>query len=249
VVATGRDLQKIHQALGMGETLLAVALDVLQPLDATAAVKMAIDRFGRIDVLVNNAGYGHLGIFEESSKEDVQQQFKVNVFGTMDVTRAVLPVMRRQRSGRILNITSIGGLRGSVGGSLYSSTKFALEGLSACLAAELAPFGIHVIAVEPGFFRTDFLDSSSVRYLDNEIADYKEAFSKMRSSQKSRNHKQPGDPAKLAQALLVLAASDTPPLHFLAGTDAVAVMEGVLERDQRELEAWRSLSASTDFSN
>lgn len=248
VVATGRNAAAITEALGPAHPhLLALALDVTDPHQTGAAVSAATDRFGRIDVLVNNAGYGQLGMFEESSPEEVHQQFRVNVFGTLDVTRAILPGMRAQRSGYIVNITSIGGLRGGAGASLYCATKFALEGLSESLAAELAPFGIHVTAVEPGFFRTDFLDSSSVRYANQSVADYREASQQLRSFYDERSHQQAGDPARLATALLKLAAHPEPPLHFLAGTDAIAVLEARIERDQHQLATWRQLSASTDL--
>jgi NAD(P)-dependent dehydrogenase (short-subunit alcohol dehydrogenase family) len=247
VVATARDAGKIAGALGSQQAnVLAVNLDVTQPAQAAAAVTAATQRFGRIDVLVNNAGYGQLGVFEESSSEDVQQQFRVNVFGAMDVTRAVLPVMRKQRSGHLFNITSIAGLRGGPGGSLYSATKFAMEGLSESLSLELAPFGIHVTAVEPGYFRTDFLDSSSVRHASGSIGDYAEAADKTRAFFQERNHRQAGDPAKLATALIQLANEAQPPLHFLAGTDAVGVMEMLIDRNQKELAKWRHLSSSTD---
>ncbi len=247
VVATARTPANIMALFEGGqERLLALSLDVTAPEEASAAVKAALDAFGRIDVLVNNAGYGQLGMFEESSSAEVEKQYRVNLFGTMDVTRAVLPIMRSQRSGHIFNITSIGGLRGGVGGSLYCSTKFALEGLSESLAAELESFGIHVTAVEPGFFRTDFLDSSSVRYADPSIADYAEASEQLRTFYDARSHQQAGDPKKLAEALVQLAAHEHPPLHFLAGTDAVAVMEARIERDQSELATWRHLSIATD---
>lgn len=247
VVATARTPANIMALFEGGqERLLALSLDVTAPEQAPAAVKAALEAFGRIDVLVNNAGYGQLGMFEESSSAEIEKQYRVNLFGTMDVTRAVLPIMRSQRSGHIFNITSIGGLRGGAGGSLYCSTKFALEGLSESLAAELESFGIHVTAVEPGFFRTDFLDSSSVRYADASIADYAEASEKLRTFYDARSHQQAGDPKKLAEALVQLAAHEQPPLHFLAGTDAVAVMEARIERDQTELATWRHLSMTTD---
>lgn len=247
VVATARTPANIMALFEAGqERLLALSLNVTAPEEAPAAVKAALEAFGRIDVLVNNAGYGQLGMFEESSSAEVEKQYRVNLFGTMDVTRAILPVMRSQRSGHIFNITSIGGLRGGAGGSLYCSTKFALEGLSESLAAELESFGIHVTAVEPGFFRTDFLDGSSVRYADASIADYAEASEKLRTFYDARSHQQAGDPKKLAEALVQLAAHAHPPLHFLAGTDAVAVMEARIERDQTELATWRHLSMTTD---
>ena len=247
VIATGRNLDQVTQALGVrSERFLPLALDISVPGQALDVVKAGTERFGRIDVLVNNAGYGQLGMFEESSPEEVEQQYRVNVFGTMEVTRAVLPVMRRQRSGHVFTITSIGGLRGGAGGSLYCSTKFALEGWSESVAAEVAPFGIGFTAVEPGFFRTDFLDSSSVRYALNSIPDYAQETKKIREFYDARSHQQAGDPAKLAQSLLQLAANPNPPLHFLAGTDAVGVLKARIERDQKQLADWETLSSSTD---
>lgn len=247
VVATGRDPETTAAAFGPGqERLLVEKLDVSLPEQATTAVKASLQRFGRIDVLVNNAGYGQFGMFEESTPEEVERQFRVNVFGSMDITRAVLPAMRKQRSGHIFTITSIGGLRGSATASLYCGTKFALEGWSEGLAAEVADLGIHVTAVEPGFFRTDFLDSSSVRYTANTIPDYAEKANELRAFFDARSYQQAGDPVKLAQAMLKLAAESKPPMHFLAGTDAVGVMKGRIERDTQELAAWRYLSTSTD---
>ncbi len=247
VVATGRDTRAITEALGAGnERLLALTLDVAEPEQATAAVMAAVERFERIDVLVNNAGYGQLGMFEDSSPAEVEQQYRVNVFGTMDVTRALLPVMRKQRSGHVFTITSIGGLRGGAGCSLYCSTKFALEGWSESLAQEVAGFGIHVTAVEPGFFRTDFLESSSVRYAAKEIDDYAAESQKIKAFYDARSRQQAGDPVKLAKVLLQLADENNPPLHFLAGSDAVGVLEQRIGRDKEELSSWGHLSVTTD---
>ena len=247
VVATARQPETVQAALGSADRLLTPALDVGRPEQAAAAVRAALDRFGRIDVLVNNAGYGQLGAFENSSAEEIEQQFRVNLFGAMDVTRAVLPAMRAARSGCILNISSIAGLRGGALNSLYCSVKFALEGWSESLGAELQPFGIHVTAVEPGFFRTDFLDSSSIRYAESAIADYAEEAAEHRSFFDKRSGNQAGDPARLAQVLLQLADEPDPPRHFVAGTDAIAVLEQRIERDRQQLVRWRELSASTDY--
>lgn len=247
VVATGRDPKKVAAAFAPApERLLVVALDVAVAAQAEAAVAAAVAGFGRIDVLVNNAGYGHLGAFEQSEPADVERQFATNVFGVLHVTRAVLPVMRKQRAGRIFNITSIGGLRGAPGGSLYAASKFAIEGFSESLSLEVAEFGIGVTLVEPGFFRTDFLDASSVRYGEKRIADY-DAFSrKLRDNYDARNHQQAGDPAKLAAALVDLASHEKPPLRFLAGSDAASIFAAKLVSLSAELEAWRALSESTD---
>ncbi|XQU71491.1 hypothetical protein OJJOAM_004280 [Cupriavidus sp. H18C1] len=181
VVATGRDPRPIERALpGHGERLLALRLDVTDPAQACDAVDRAVATFGRIDVLVNNAGYGQLGMFEENSADDVLKQFDTNVHGTLHVTRAVLPVMRRQRAGRIFNLSSIGGMVGFEGASIYCAAKFAVEGFSESLALEVARFGIQVTIVQPGFFRTDFLDGSSVRYGAEAIPDYVSASAALR---------------------------------------------------------------------
>lgn len=248
VVATGRKLAQLQTAYaGHGDRVLTVALDVADEAQAVAAVQAAVDRFGRIDVLVNNAGFGQLGRFEEIEAADIERQFATNVFGLFHVTRAVLPVMRRQRSGRILNLSSIGGVLGFAGASVYCSTKFAVEGFSDSLALEVAPFGIHVTVVEPGFFRTDFLDGSSVRYGTREIADYAAHSAEQRSTYDSYSRKQPGDPVKLAAAMVELAETPEPPRHFLAGSDALAMIDGVIEQRRTEIAAWRDRSAGTDF--
>lgn len=247
VVATGRDAAKVARAFdAAADRLLALKLDVTDRAHAEAAVVAAVKKFGRIDVLVNNAGYGQLGMFEENSPEAVDRQFAVNLFGLFDVTRAVLPVMRRQRAGHIFNITSIGGLRGSEGGSLYCASKFAIEGFSESLAQELAPFGVAVTLIEPGRFRTDFLDPSSIGYGDVAIEDYAERSSELRALYEDANHRQAGDPAKLGALLVDLAARAEPPLRFPVGTDAVQVAAERIERLQAELDAWRDLAATTD---
>lgn len=247
VVATGRDPAKIAQVFEASpDRLLAATLDVAIPGQAETAVEAAVARFGGVDVLVNNAGYGQLGAFEQNEPAEAERQFATNVFGVFNVTRAVLPIMRKQRGGRIFNITSIGGLRGGPGGSLYSASKFAVEGFSESLALEVAEFGIAVTLVEPGFFRTDFLDPSSIRYGDRSIADY-DAFSrKLRDNYDARSHRQAGDPAKLAKILVDLASHDKPPLRFVAGADAVAAFEAKIASVKAELEAWRTLSVTTD---
>ncbi|CAN5723386.1 oxidoreductase [soil metagenome] len=247
VVATARKPEGITLTLGEHESLLALPLDVTRPDQATAAVEAAIARFGTIDVLVNNAGYGHFGPFEEASPADIEEQFRVNVFGTMHVTRAVLPTMRDQRSGRIFNISSIAGLKGGAMSSLYSSSKFAMEGWSEALAAELQPFGIQVTAVEPGFFRTDFLEASSVRYTEITRPEYRTALEQLRGWLDGKNHQQEGDPASLARVLLEVSTKEQQPLHLLMGSDAVAWMQDRIERDTRSTEEWQAVSASTDF--
>lgn len=244
VVATGRNVEQLNAVYASyGEQVLNLALDISREQDAVAAVELALTRFGRIDVLVNNAGYGQLGLFEEVASVDVERQFQTNVFGLMHATRAVLPAMRKQRSGHILNLASIGGFMGFDNASIYCAAKFAVVGFSESLALEVASFGINVTVVEPGFFRTDFLDKSSVRYGSKEIADYSAA---SRSTYDGYNHQQPGDPVKLGRVLVELAAMTEPPLHFVAGSDAVSFAMSAFERRRSEVEMHAALSVTTD---
>lgn len=247
VVATARRREALTETFGAdSDSLLSVALDVTRYDAVQAAVDAALARFDRIDVLVNNAGYGHLSIFEESTAEDVQSQFDTNVFGLMSVTRAVLPAMRARRSGRIFNVSSVGGLVGGESGTLYCTSKFAVEGFTESLAAEVRRFGIHVTAIEPGFFRTDFLEPSSVRHGSQAIPDYAEAAAALKAFYDGRSHNQAGDPARLGQALIVLAEAAEPPVRWCAGTDAIGMVQGKIDSLQAGLDAWRDLSASTD---
>jgi NAD(P)-dependent dehydrogenase (short-subunit alcohol dehydrogenase family) len=247
VVVTGRRREALEAAFGPdSDTLLSLTLDVTREADALAAVEATLARFGRIDVLVNNAGYGNLGLFEETTDAEARAQYDTNVFGLYNVTRAVLPAMRRQRSGRIFNISSVGGLLGGEGGSLYCAAKFAVEGFSESIAREVAPFGIHVTIVEPGFFRTDFLDQTSVQYGSRQIEDYAELSAQMKAFWDARNHAQAGDPAKLGRVLVDLAERAAPPLRFAAGSDAVAMIGGKIASLQAELDAWKDLSVTTD---
>jgi len=201
-----------------------------------------------IDILANNAGYGLLGAVEEATGEEIERLYATNVFGLLKVTRAVLPHMRRQRSGHILNFSSIGGYFGYPGWGVYGSTKFAVEGLSESMAAELEPFGIKVTIVEPGFFRTDFLADTSLAVSPASIADYEGTpAGNMRSFAVDANHTQPGDPAKLAAGIMTLANSPNPPLRMPFGSDTVAVIEDQHASVEKELAAWRQLALSTDF--
>jgi NAD(P)-dependent dehydrogenase (short-subunit alcohol dehydrogenase family) len=248
VVATGRNVAQLQQVYAAhADRVACLPLDATREQDAAAAAEAAQQRFGRIDVLVNNAGYGQLGLFEEIDSAAVERQFHTNVFGLMHVTRAVLPLMRRQRSGHILNLSSIGGFMGFDGSAVYCAAKFAVEGFSESLALEVAPFGIRVTIVEPGFFRTDFLDKSSVQYGTRRIADYGGSpGDPPRATYESYNHKQPGDPAKLGRVVVELASMAEPPLHFVAGTDALGFARDAFERRRAELEAFASLSVTTD---
>jgi NAD(P)-dependent dehydrogenase (short-subunit alcohol dehydrogenase family) len=249
VVATARRPEQVEEGLA-GDAdgrLLALKLDVTDQASIDAAVSGAAECFGRIDVLVNNAGYGQLGTFEQQSVADIDRQFATNVFGVFAVTRTVLPIMRAQRSGHVLTVTSIGGLVGSEAGTIYCATKFALEGWSESLGLELAQFGIKATAIEPGFFRTDFLDASSAGYGDIAIADYADYATNLRAHLDGLNHRQAGDAAKLGQAVVALAASDDPPVRFSVGSDAYDVIIGRAETNRREADKWRELSISTDI--
>lgn len=246
VVATGRNAEATEQALGgPSENLLALRLDVTHEADAVAAVEAALGRFGQIDVLVNNAGYSLMGNIEEASGEEVQAQYATNVFGLLTVTRAVLPILRAQQGGHILNLSSVGGYASVGGAGLYCSTKFAVEGISEALAQEVARFGIHVTIVEPGYFRTEFLNDNSVNYAKREIPEYQNG---MREFFQERNGKQEGDPDKFSAAVLRVVDAENPPLRLVLGRDAVEVLESKIESLRAGLEAWREVSVSTGFS-
>src|SRR4051812_8589641 len=228
VVATGRDIARLSKALGTFGDLLSVKLDVTRLGDAQTAVRAAVDRFGRIDVLVNNAASFEAGYFEELTPEQFELQLATSLTGPMNVTRAVLPVMRKQRSGHIVSISSSAGLVGYEFCSAYAASKFGLEGWMESLATEVAPFGIATTIVNPGFFRTELLTAQSTNYAKPSIADYQERTEKQIAFWKSQDGKQGGDPAKLARALVTIADQDRPPLRFIAGADAIATAEQVV---------------------
>lgn len=251
VVATARNLAQVEASFaavpGFAERGLAVALEVTDEAQAAAAVAAAIARFGGIDFLVNNAGRGLIGAVEETSAAEVQAVFATNVFGLLHVTRAVLPVMRACRSGHIVNIGSMGGFAQVPGWGVYGATKFAIEGLSEALQAELAPVGIAVTVVEPGSFRTDFLDGSSLHATARQIADYEPTVGNVREGATSNNHSQINDPVRGAAAIYTAVTAADPPGRFQVGPDAIAMVEDKLCRARDELETWRSLGASTLF--
>ncbi|MDF0731809.1 oxidoreductase [Pseudomonas entomophila] len=247
VIATARKPEDIVARLGQHPNLLAVRLDVTREDDAHQAVADGIKRFGRIDILINNAGYGVLGAVEETNAHEVEGLFATNVFGLLNVTRAVLPHMRRQRSGHVINISSLGGYQGYMGWGVYGSTKFAVEGISEAMHQELTPLGIKVTVVEPGFFRTDFLDEQSLVKTALELPDYGETVGQMRTFAASVNHAQPGDPNQFAKAMLTLANAEQPPLRLPLGSDAVARIEAKHAFVEGELAQWRELAMSTDF--
>jgi NAD(P)-dependent dehydrogenase (short-subunit alcohol dehydrogenase family) len=247
VIATARDPSAITRQFGENPRLLPVKLDVTNEAEAHEAAGLAIKKFGRIDVLLNNAGYGLLGAVEEASNAEVQKVFNTNVFGLLNVARAVLPHMRRQRSGHVVNISSVGGYAGYPGWGIYGATKFAVEGLSEAMTAELAPLGIHVTVVEPGFFRTDFLDDQSLSRTRQEISDYADTVGKTRSVAADVNHAQRGDPSKLATAMIKLIEAKTPPTRLPLGSDTVERIEAKHAHVEKELAAWRDIAVSTDW--
>ncbi len=246
VVATGRSPEAVRKALGTSEDLFITVLDVTNEDQVKTATKTAVERFGGIDVLVNNAGYGQLGVFEETTPQQIRAQYDTNVFGLMAVTRAVLPIMRKQRSGHIFNISSVAGLKGFFGASIYNSSKFAVEGFSQSIAEELAPLGIYVTAISPGFVRTDFLDGSSVQYAEGKISDYAKGAAEFRAFMDNRNHAQAGDPEKLARAIIKLADVEKPPVSFVAGSDAIDLAMNAITAQKTQIDTWRDLSVSTD---
>jgi NAD(P)-dependent dehydrogenase (short-subunit alcohol dehydrogenase family) len=246
VVATARDAVALEQRFGSRPGLLAVALDVTDEPQAARAVGAALERFGRIDILVNNAGYGLLGAVEEASAEE-GRLYDTNVFGLLNVTRAVLPQMRERRSGHVINISSLGGVQSAAGFGVYCSTKFAVEGLTEALHAELAPLGIHATVVEPGYFRTDFLESQSLVTSPRALGDYAGTAGAVRERAKQISLNQPGDPERLAQAILALVDAPTPPLRLPLGTDTLQAIADKHAFVERETAAWRGVAASTDF--
>lgn len=247
LVATARRRDSLDAIEGTTDCL-KLALDVSNETQAKSVAADAVARFGRIDVLVNNAGYGLTGAIEETSSEEVEAVYRTNVFGLLNVTRAVLPVMRKQRSGHIMNVSSMGGYQANPTLGIYASTKFAIEGISEALYGEMKPLGIHVTAIGPGFLRTDFLDPSSLQHAKVKIEDYAAAVEKTRSFSEANNGTQPGDPWKLAKALLHLVSLPDPPLRLPFGSDALARLLTKNSFVAEQTERWRSLSESTDFS-
>jgi NAD(P)-dependent dehydrogenase (short-subunit alcohol dehydrogenase family) len=244
VIATGRDAAKVAAAVGGHDHLLAVKLDVTRPQDAQAAVEASLAKFGRIDVLVNNAGNFFAGFFEELSPEQVRNQIETLLFGPMNVTRAVLPVMRRQHSGLVVTISSTAGITGQMFCTAYAAAKFGIEGWMESLAPEIAPFGIRTMLVEPGFFRTELLTNDSTTYAKPSIDDYAEKTKEIVAAWKSMNGKQGGDPAKLAGALVNLVALKDPPTRFAAGADAMQTFEAKANTLLAQAQAYPDLSTS-----
>jgi len=244
VVATGRSPKRVAAAVGTADALLSVKVDVTDPADAKAAVDAAVERFGRIDVLVNNAGNFYAGFFEELPPEHFRAQVETNLFGPLNVTRAVLPVMRGQRSGLVVTISSLAGIVGGEFNSAYAASKFALEGWMESLAPEVAPFGIRTMIVEPGFFRTELLEDTSTTWPTPRIDDYAERTRQTIVGWQGMSGRQGGDPAKLARALVQLASQDKPPLRWVAGADAVQAVEQKARTLLSQVDDYRGLSSN-----
>lgn len=249
VVATSRNPGKVAEAFAEHEAqLLTVAMDLGSYDQITAAVQAGISRFGKVDVLVNNAGYGFIGAVEEANDDEVNKVHETNVFGLIRVLRAVLPHFRDRKSGHIVNLSSIGGLVGLPGFGIYNSTKFAVEGISEALAAEVAPFGIKVTVVEPGPFRTEFL-AGSLALAKNEMPQYEKTAGVTRAGASTRNGNQPGDPARAARAIIKAVTSENPPLHLLLGRLAYDHATVKIEKLRKEIETWREVTLGADFEN
>jgi len=247
VVATGRDSDAVAKAVGRSGNLLVLELDVTNRADAVAAAQAAVDRFGRIDVLVNNAGNFFAGYFEELTPEQIERQLGTLLIGAMNVTRAVLPVMRKQRSGHIVSISSTAGIVGFAFCSAYAAAKFGLEGWMESLQQEVAPFGITTTIVNPGFFRTELLEPASVTYAEPSIEDYADRTAEQLKWWQAQSGRQAGDPAKLAQALIAIASEAPPPRRFIAGADAIGLAEQKIADLKAQIEAHRGLSTSLAF--
>jgi len=244
VVATGRDPDVVAKAVGDLDDLRVVKLDVTSRADAEAAVRAAVDRFGRIDVLVNNAGTFEAGYFEELTPEQVERQLATSLLGPMNVTRAILPIMRKQRSGHVISISSGAGLVGFEFCSAYAASKFGLEGWMESLRPEVEPFGIHTTIVNPGFFRTKLLTKESMTFADRSIEDYADRGAEQLKWWEAQNGRQPGDPAKLARALVRVAGEQSPPRRFIAGADVIALAEQKVADLKAQIDAYHQLSTS-----
>ncbi len=245
VVATVRSNPEKLQTQLNNTNLLVAILDVTNEQQAKEVATQAVEKFGRIDILVNNAGFGLLSAVEEASDAEVKANYEANVFGLLNVTRGVLPFMRKERKGHIINLSSVGGLTGIVGWGLYGSTKFAVEGITEAMAAELAPLGIYATAVEPGFFRTDFLDQSSLTRAENTIEDYAATVGDMRNYATQVNQKQPGSAEKLAQAVHKIAHSEKPPVHLPLGKDTLQLFKEKMDRFNADIETWHEVITGT----
>jgi NAD(P)-dependent dehydrogenase (short-subunit alcohol dehydrogenase family) len=246
VIATVRSNPEKLRAQVNNPNLFVVILDVTDEQQAKDVAAEAIEKFGRIDVLVNNAGFGLLSAVEEASDAEVKANYEANVFGLLNVTRAILPYMRKERKGHVINLSSVGGLTGITGWGLYGSTKFAVEGITEAMAAELAPLGIFATTVEPGFFRTDFLDQSSLTRSKNIIEDYSGTVGDMRNFATTVNRKQPGSAEKLALAIVKIANAPKPPVHLPLGKDTLQLLKEKMDRFNADIAAWHEVITGTD---
>lgn len=247
VVATGRNKEAVAKAIGDAENLLVAKLDVTNPLDAERAVKEAVERFGTIDVLINNAANFYGGFFEELTLDQIESQLRTVLIGPMIVTRAVLPVMRKQRSGHIISISSGAGISGFEFNSAYAASKFGLEGWMESLQPEVSPFGIHTTIVNPGMFRTEFLTKESATYANPSIEDYSDRRARNQDAYNAQNGKQAGDPVKLAEALIKISENIQPPRRFIAGSDAVSIAEHKIADLQDQINHYRDISTSMSY--
>ena len=247
VIATARDVTKIDDlALQYPQTARALPLDVTRPEQIALVADQSVAAFGRVDILVNNAGFGLFGAVEEATEEEFDPVFQTNIYGLIRTTRAFLPYFRGQRSGHIMNLSSIGGLIGSPGGAYYNTTKFAVEGFSEALAGEMKPLGVHVTVIEPGPFRTDFLGRSG-KLAQRELPDYSESAGKAREYLRSNHGKQVGDPQKAVEIIIDLADSPHPPVHLLLGKVALARFRDKLAQWTKDLDEWESITLSADY--
>jgi NAD(P)-dependent dehydrogenase (short-subunit alcohol dehydrogenase family) len=247
VIATARDISKLDDLLKQHpDTVRTFSLDVTKPAEIESIARQAIAAFGQVDVLVNNAGYGVNGAIEEVSEDEFEPMFQTNIYGLIRTTRAFLPHFRQRRSGHIFNLSSIGGLIGGAGWGFYNATKFAVEGFSEALAAELAPLGVHVTVVEPGPFRTDFLGRSG-KLAAKELPEYKDTAGKAREYLETQSGKQPGDPQKAVEAIIAAADSPNPPLHLILGKIALTRFRGKLAQWEKEIAAWEPVTLGADF--
>lgn len=249
VAATSRTVGDLRQAVGNDtDDFLPLAMDLISEVSVGEAVKATIGQFGRIDVVVNNAGYGQLGTLEELTDQEARTNFDVNVFGSLNVIRAVMPQLRRQQSGHILNLSSVAGITGDFPGwGIYCATKFSVEGFSESLAAEAAPFGIKVTLIEPGYFRTDFLTGGSLMVPENKIDAYESVRESETMHKDQINGNQPGDPQKGIEAMIRIVEEANPPLHLFLGQDAYKMGQKKIASLQQDLEKWKDLTLSTDF--
>jgi NAD(P)-dependent dehydrogenase (short-subunit alcohol dehydrogenase family) len=246
LAATARDPRTLADLMAVGgDRVIALPLDVADQAAAKRAVSATLDRFGRLDIVVNNAGYGNVAPIEDTSLDDFRAQIETNLFGTIIVTKAAIPVFREQRGGHFFQVSSIGGRAGATGRAPYSAAKFGVEGFSEVLATEMAPFGVHVTIVEPGGFRTDFAGAST-QIAEGDPA-YAETVGKTAAMQRDYDGKQPGDPARAAQAIIAVSLTEKPPLRLVLGQGAYARAERTDEARLAELRAWRETSISTDF--